>query len=84
MGMPNRDDIYKAAMGQKGSVVMDDTAEHADGYMGLVVLADAAFDTVVGNCDSLDGVSVSAGVVIYGDFTSVTLTSGTVLGYLKD
>lgn len=42
MGMPNRDDIYKAAMGQRGSVV------------------------------------------IYGDFTSVTLTSGTVLGYLKD
>lgn len=47
------------------------------------IVADTVFATLTGlDGDSLAGVTFTAGQIIYGNFTAVTLTSGTVILYL--
>ena len=65
--------------------LIDDTNEHAGPFYALQALTDAAGD--FGNCtiNIIDeaNFTIPKGVTIYGNFTSVALSSGSVLAYTK-
>lgn len=53
----------------------------------IVVIAAATFTTLTaGNSvssDTMTGVAIPAGTILLGDFTAITLTSGTVIAYAR-
>lgn len=67
--------------GEAGGIFVTGAATRNGEFKAIQVLEDASFSTVVGNIEGLSGASVSAGQIIHGLFTSVTITSGTVLIY---
>ncbi len=78
------------AAGGMGFDVIDDTNEHIRNYYVILPLTEITFGNVVYyrstevggySGGALSGVSVPAGIPIPGDFTSVTLSDGTALGY---
>jgi hypothetical protein len=82
-------DIMEASAGYNGAEFISDTAQHiADTctvYTCLQVISDASisqFTTdakITGN--AFTGILLTAGTIIYGRFTSITLISGQVLAY---
>jgi hypothetical protein len=68
---------------QNGSIVIANTNAVTGEFVAIDVLEATEFDTVVGNCTGLDGETVPAGMTIDGLFTSIQLTSGTVIAYRK-
>lgn len=74
-----------ASMGGYGGEVIDDTDAHTPtspyNYVAIQAIEDSTI-TAVGDIDGLSAISVSAGFVIYGTFTSITLGSGSVIAYL--
>lgn len=83
----NEADIMQAQIGGYGAHFISDTVAHtpAEGYVfvAVQVIADAVLSTCVpayaGN--TFTGVTLPAGVVVYGRFTSIALASGKVLAY---
>jgi hypothetical protein len=77
--------VYEA----KGSEFITDTEQHTatDVFVALQLVTDtviSAYSTEVSSeitGNPLTGVVLSAGIVIYGRFKTVTLTSGKVLAY---
>lgn len=67
--------------GEAGGILEAGTTTRAGEFKAIQVLEDTVFATVVGNIEGLSGATVSAGHIIHGLFTSVTLTSGAVLIY---
>ena len=49
-------------------------------FTAVQIITDAVV-SCVGNVSGLTTISLSAGVIIYGSFTSVVITSGTVIVY---
>ena len=79
-------EAQNAQMGQAGSVFIDDTAQHTGPFVAITALEDAAVD--VSDCTDIADTMTDAadftiekGWTIYGNFTSITLASGTVLAY---
>ena len=77
-------EAQNAALGQAGSVLIDDTAQHTGPFVAITALEDAAVD--VSECDMswIDDVAdftIPKGVTIYGLFESIELDSGKVLAY---
>lgn len=66
--------------GQVGSLLINDTTERVGKWRRMVVLATAAV-TMKFNGVTSSSISIPAGVDFYGDITSVTLGSGTVVVY---
>jgi len=67
-----------------GAEYIDDTAAHTGRFGKIVALEDSVINTLsaedyTGN--ALSAVPLKASCEIYGVFTSVTLTSGTVVAY---
>tara|TARA_R110002012_G_scaffold56141_2_gene143802 strand:- start:918 stop:1217 length:300 start_codon:yes stop_codon:yes gene_type:complete len=61
-----------------------DQAVHTGPYSAVIAITDAAID--VGDCDMsfIEGIVdfvLPKGVTIYGNFTSISLESGTVIAY---
>ena len=85
-------------IGQDGGNVITDTSIHTvpdvalrpnQCWFAVQVIADAVFNTsgTVTNLtdfSGLSGVTISAGQIIYGRFTSIQLASGKVIAYQKD
>jgi len=79
-----------AAMGQHGAILVTGTTAITGNFKAIHVLADAAFTTLTSDITK-DGATTAAagadfgtvyqGTTLYGKFTAVTLTSGTVLLY---
>jgi hypothetical protein len=49
-------------------------------FFAIQVISDAVV-TCIGNITGLTSISIGAGTIFYGKFTSITLTSGTVIAY---
>jgi len=71
--------------GEYGGVYYNDTSAHThagSGWNVIQMVTDTVFSTVSSNITSFPtGVTFSAGSFVYGVFTSVTLTSGSVILY---
>lgn len=72
-----------AELGLLGFHVISDTVAHEGSYRGFLVLSDCVVaESSVARGDALPaGSAIAAGVFIPGPFTSITLTSGSVLAY---
>jgi hypothetical protein len=59
------------------------TAPQNSYFHALQVVTDAIFSSVTGNIqgDSITGVTITAGQVIYGVFSAFQLSSGSVIAY---
>ncbi len=67
-----------------GAEYIDDTAAHAGRFGKIVALEDSVIATLVASDytgNTLSAVPLKASCEMYGVFTSVTLTSGTVVAY---
>ena len=90
-------EAQNAAMGQSGSVFIDDTAIHTGLFVAITAIEDSEVD--VSDCTNIantmvDGASgttgaatmatdftIPAGLTIYGRFEFFSLTSGKVIAY---
>ena len=86
----NTADIAEQSLAGKGFDVIADTAAHTptggDCYCAIHFLTDTVISAYVASAKApvagtLTGVTFNAGAVIYGKFTSITLTSGSLLAY---
>lgn len=73
-------------VGGMGFELINDTSSHLGNFYKIIPLttptrvADATFFTGY-SANNLSAVELPVGVPIYGDFTSVTLSAGSVIGY---
>jgi len=85
-------DFHEMTMGGRGFVVITDTSktDSAAGYsfVALQCLTDVVIDEYttrayapITPADVLEGVTIPSGTMLYGQFTSITLTSGTLICY---
>ena len=75
-------DAFAARMGQFGSVVIADTTATAGTFCAIYALADTVINAAtVSNVSGISGITLSAGQWLYGWFTSIKLTSGSVVAY---
>jgi len=79
-----------SSLGRRGSTYITDTNAHTGTFGCIQALAATVIATLVSGTDhagsavmsgTLTNVPLPAGVSIYGSFTSITLTSGTVVAY---
>ena len=88
----NLADCAEASLGRRGALVVADTNEKTAGaglcYSAIQMLSDTVFTshsssaTAPMTADSLAGISIAAGTVIYGKFLKIKLASGTAIAYL--
>lgn len=76
-------EALNVALGTLGGVIITDTDEYIGTYAAIMVLNDAVFtalesDNIIGD---IAGLTITAGTVLYGLFTSITLASGAVIAY---
>ena len=90
-------EAQNAALGQAGSVFIDDTDIHTGPFVAIAAIEDSVVDasdctnianTMVDCASGTTGAStmgtdftIPAGLTIYGRFTSIELDSGKVLAY---
>jgi len=75
--------IQYASMGNYGGKYSTaSTITPSTGYIfnAIQIVTDAAL-TCTGNVTGLSGVTFTAGSIIYGQYTSVTIASGSVIAY---
>jgi hypothetical protein len=78
--------ISDKEFGQNGCDYITTTAATVGSWVAIKVTGDAnaVFTTLTTSTgDDLDGITIKAGDVIYGPFTAITLTSGSVIAYRK-
>ena len=75
-----------AALGQAGSVFIDDTAQHTGPFVAITAIEDSVVD--VSDCTDIadtmaDAVdfTIPAGLTIYGRYSVFSLVSGKVIAY---
>jgi len=72
------------SLGQRGFIYTDDTTLVEGNFAAIQIIADAVFSALTAlnsTVGGLVGVTLTAGTVIYGPFTSYDLTSGKVIAY---
>ena len=67
--------------GGNGSKYISNTAAHTGDFFAIQFTADSVINALSGNMDGTPTETFSKGDVIYGRFTSVTLTSGAAILY---
>jgi len=82
----SREAIDNASFGQLGSKRITNTAATTPDagfvFVAIQVTEDAVIATLVGNMSNATAITVAAGTILYGRFTSITLTSGKVIAYM--
>jgi hypothetical protein len=79
-------DAALVALGQRGFIFTDDTTAVNGNFAAIQIIADTVFasltalNSTVGNLAG-GPVTLPAGIIIYGPFTSYDLTSGKVIAY---
>jgi hypothetical protein len=76
--------IEKQSFGQAGAVFESGTTPIAGDFCAILVVEAAVFDTLTWHelsGDALTGVTIPAGITIYGQITGFELDSGKVLAY---
>ena len=77
-------DASLVSLGQRGFVYVGDTTATTGNFAAIQILADAVFSALSAlnsTVGGLVGATLTAGTIIYGPFTSFTLTSGKVIAY---
>ena len=80
-------DLNRNALGQCGSIIIDDTVEHTGPFTAITAIGaeDAVIDTSECDLGSLEDqpatITVPEGVTIFGNFNSIELDSGVVIAY---
>jgi len=79
-------EAQNAALGQAGSIFIDDTAQHTGPYVAITAIEDSEVD--VSDCtniaDTMEDAAdftVPKGVTIFGRFEVMSLASGKVIAY---
>ena len=79
-------EAQNAALGQAGSVFIDDTAIHTGLFVAIAAIEDSVVD--VSDCTNIANTmadaadfTIPAGMTIYGSFEYFSLTSGKVIAY---
>jgi hypothetical protein len=82
--MANINDYFRATLGQKGfDFVTAGSANGATRWNAIQVIETAVVTVVASKGDSFTSLTIPAGIVVYGSFTTVTVTgSGKVLAYI--
>ena len=75
-------------LGLNGGAYINDTSPHTGNWFAIQATEDTVLATQASNitnlddiCTGEDGTTLSANTVLYGNFTSVDLTSGAVIAY---
>ena len=76
-------------LGLNGGIFIKDTDVHTGNWFAIQVVEAAIIQTQSSNITGLDnacqpvsgGISLAANTVLYGNFTSIDLTSGAVIAY---
>lgn len=83
-GINQTREAMKASFGGFGGQYVDDTVARTPTnglkFVAIQVLETAVM-TLVGNITGITAVTVTAGNIIYGEYSSVTLASGVVIAY---
>lgn len=85
--MSNNRDIFESQVGWNGSEYISDTTAHYPPanmvYTAIMPLADATISAITGEglAGTFTGAIIPKGVPFYGRFSSITLTSGTIIAY---
>ena len=82
--LANQSQANLQSFGQNGFTVVTDTTDTTGDFSAITIVADADFSSITATntvADSLSGVSIPAGVTIFGKITGFTLTSGSVIAY---
>ena len=77
-------DAALVALGQRGFIYTDDTTLVEGNFAAIQIIADTIFSALTAlnsTVGGLVGVTLTAGTIIYGPFTSYDLTSGKVIAY---
>ena len=72
------------SLGQRGFVYTDDTALVNGNFAAIQIITDTVFSVLTAlnsTVGGLVGVTLPAGTIIYGPFTSYDLASGKVIAY---
>lgn len=68
--------------GGNGSLFINDTAPHVGDFTNVTALTAAVANLTAGNMSGpATAVNIPAGVTVYGNFTSITLASGSVQAF---
>tara|TARA_R100001443_G_scaffold117178_1_gene140295 strand:+ start:745 stop:1023 length:279 start_codon:yes stop_codon:yes gene_type:complete len=80
-------EAQNAALGQAGSIFIDDTAQHTGPYVAITAIEDSEVD--VSDCTNIANTmedaadfTIPKGVTIFGRFEVMSLASGKVIAYL--
>lgn len=65
----------------KGGETITNTSAHAGDWGRLQMLTSTTIAALTGNVSNLTGIAIPAGTVITGSFSSITLTSGSLIAY---
>jgi hypothetical protein len=77
-------DAALVSLGQRGFIYTDDTALVNGNFAAIQIITDTVFSALTAlnsTVGGLVGVTLSAGTIIYGPFTSYDLASGKVIAY---
>ena len=79
-------EAQNAALGQAGSILIDDDAQHTGKFVAITAITDAVVD--VSDCTDIANTMEDAadftlpkGITIYGEFAVFSLASGSVIAY---
>jgi len=72
-------------LGEHGSTIIEDTEAHAGTWFAIQMIEDTLFAALAAEGmevhDSIAGLTFKTGMIIFGTFTAITLTSGAVIAY---
>jgi len=84
-------DLPMISMGQRGMDWIDTTSARTGDWCVIVALSDTIFTTLTndpaaelfvnGSAGNLNGKALAKGLMLFGRFNAITLTSGTVVAY---
>ena len=80
-------EAQNVALGQAGSILIDDTSSHTGKFVAITCLTTATLDVSLMNNitntieDADVDFSIPVGVTIYGEFEDIHLTGGSVIAY---
>ena len=79
-------EAQNVALGQAGSILIDDTAQHTGKFIAITAITDAEVDVsdctnIANTMDDAADFTIPKGVTLYGEFEVFSLASGSVIAY---
>ena len=75
-------------LGLNGGAYLNDTSVHTGNWFAIQATEDTVIQAQASNitnldniCQPVDNIALAGGMVLYGNFTSIDLTSGAVIAY---